>query len=57
MSLRRFTIAAAILLGLLGPGRASRRKPNTPSEDKSDDKSGEDEKPAEEKPAAPRGRT
>ncbi|HTB61532.1 MAG TPA: outer membrane protein assembly factor BamA, partial [Polyangia bacterium] len=48
MSLRRPTVAAAILLGLLAAGRV-----HAQLADKSDDKSGDDEKPAEEKPAAP----
>src|SRR4051794_32467321 len=49
MSLRRLTVAAAILLGLLAPTASVQAQ----AQDKSDDKSGEDQKPAEEKPAPP----
>src|SRR3954471_6647358 len=49
MSLRRLTVAAAILLGLLAPPASVQAQ----AQDKSDDKSGEDQKPAEEKPAPP----
>src|SRR5438552_11315259 len=52
MSLRRFTIAAAILLGLLGPRARVQAQEEDKSGDTSTDKSGEDEKPPEEKPAA-----
>src|SRR5450631_461999 len=61
MSLRRFTVAAAILLGLLAPGtrlqaqaqEKSREKSQEKSDDPSADKSGQDDKPVEEKPVAP----
>jgi outer membrane protein insertion porin family len=53
MSLRRFTVAAAILLGLLAPRARVQAQAEGKSEDKSGDKSDDsaDEKPAEEKPA------
>jgi len=44
MSLRRFTVAAAILLGLLGPRARVQAQPEDKSSDKSDDSA--DEKPA-----------
>src|SRR3954471_1622404 len=50
MSLRRFTVAAAILLGLVASRTAARAQSEDKSSDKSDDSS--DEKPAEEKSAA-----
>ncbi len=61
MSLRRFTVAAAILLALLGPRARVQAQAQDKSDDKSDEKSGdksddnagENEKPAEVKPAAP----
>src|ERR1700733_14167147 len=52
MSLRRPTVAAAILLGLLAAGHVHAQLADK-ADDKSGDKSGDDEKPAEEKPAAP----